>query len=592
MLGTVGRRAVRSCLQVSPGLAAIGPNTATNAVICSRNYRTLNANSIHKWGEGGTEPKDKAWRRPESAEGKSRSIGKPSASGRARQSPSSKSHQPLKSRSDQQSTASRQKESLGKSRLMSADRKPHEEASKLNVSVIGTSEKGRTPRERTPKHAQSGLSHAQSSRTLDANSTNQPTEAVHSTLDSPHSFQARLRSNLIQNNIALREISSPTSFQGSSIALTAESSARSNGRNSPEVNPFANSAFEDLGALEEGSGMQTDSSSGAAKVSPSRRPTLADLRRLETDQLAGLYQSSTVWNPEKDYSLMQDGPEQLSYLEEALASGPRRFITVVIDGDNLMFSPLHLRLGIEGGQFVYNELRQRIAQKHNLSPQNLDLRVRIFIALGPTSTFLNNKKIVRRDIFLDFLQGIIGANHYNYVVNVGKGSQAADLRVKAALVDALRDPGCFKVYLGGLDDFGYKDELRAIHTHGLLEDKVHLIQIPGYAVKSRTYSEYAHRAIDLDYLFKNQEEAAASIERYRKEAEGATEDLNRVVRLQPCIFHHLGRTGCQEPDCVYSHEALTPQQVESLRNKLKARKCPSVARGEECHFGDACFFSH
>lgn len=211
---------------------------------------------------------------------------------------------------------------------------------------------------------------------------------------------------------------------------------------------------------------------------------------------------------------MQDGPERKSFLQRALKQGPRQYIVVILDGDNLLFDPRHLNKGYEGGKFVYEELRLRIAKKHNLIPHLVDLRVRVFCALNPLATVLNNTRIVRKELLFDFFHGISDCNLNNYVVNVGRGDQAADLRVKAALADAIRDPGCFRVYLGGLDDFGYLEELDTIQRVGLLDNKVHLVQVPGFAVKSNAYREYAHRAIDLDYLFKNYEAARRDMQNY------------------------------------------------------------------------------
>ena len=264
------------------------------------------------------------------------------------------------------------------------------------------------------------------------------------------------------------------------------------------------------------------------------RPTLSDLQKAELDQFAGLYQSETVWDPSKDYALMRDGPRTTSFLETALSQGPREYIVVILDADNLLFDPRHLRKGYDGGKFVYTELRERIAKKHQLVPHLLDLRIRIFCALPALATVLNAVGVVHKELLFDFLQGITDCNLHNYAVNVGRRSQAADLRVKAALADAILDPGCFRAYLGGLDDFGYIEELGTIQQRGLLETKVNLIQVPGFAVESNAYREYAHRAIDLDYLFKSNR--AAMREMQKHVSAGTTSSLGaKLPRISvPC----------------------------------------------------------
>uniref|UniRef100_V5EYC2 C3H1-type domain-containing protein n=2 Tax=Kalmanozyma brasiliensis (strain GHG001) TaxID=1365824 RepID=V5EYC2_KALBG len=249
--------------------------------------------------------------------------------------------------------------------------------------------------------------------------------------------------------------------------------------------------------------------------------------------------------------------------------------------------------GYDGGRFVYEELRNKIAHKHQLVPHMLDLRVRAFCALHALTTVLEGTRIVRRGAFIDFWQGLSDSSLHNYVVNVGRGDQAADLRVKAALADAIQDPDCFKAYLGGLDDFGYMEELRAIREMGLLEKKVHLVQVPGYAVESNYYKQYAHRAIDLDYLFRNGKLSLYDLAQRKHDVDEAVAVETKQLASTPCLFHHLTSQGCHEGErCKYSHEPLPLLHKERLRAILKRRKCPTVARGDACPYGDDCLYRH
>ncbi len=116
---------------------------------------------------------------------------------------------------------------------------------------------------------------------------------------------------------------------------------------------------------------------------------------------------------------MQDGPKRSSFLRDALAQGRRQYIVVILDADNLVFHPRHLNQGYDGGKFVYDELRSRIAQKHRLIPHQLDLRIRAFCNLHPLTTVLHEARAVRRGDFIDFWQGLTDSSLLNYVVNVG-----------------------------------------------------------------------------------------------------------------------------------------------------------------------------
>ncbi|CBQ71962.1 conserved hypothetical protein [Sporisorium reilianum SRZ2] len=336
-----------------------------------------------------------------------------------------------------------------------------------------------------------------------------------------------------------------------------------------------------------------DTATNASSPPQFSRPTLAEIQKADTDQFAGLYKSPTAWDPSKDYALMQDGPVRESFLKASLIKGPQPYIVVILDGDNLLFDPRHLTQGYDGGKFVYNELRQRIARKHQLIPERLDLRIRMFCSKTALADMLHTGRIVSRLVFFDFLQGLIDGNLCSYIVNVGRGDQAADLRVKAALADALMDQRCFRAYLGGLDDYGYKEELGAISEAGLLETKVHLVQVPGYATESNVYRQYAHRAIGFDYIFKSNRAVFRNMEKYNHEAYVAsTTPDNTNTHTIPCTFFHLGKNGCVLGDaCEFSHAPISESAKGRIRATFKQRTCPTIKRGEECQFGDGCLFA-
>lgn len=67
--------------------------------------------------------------------------------------------------------------------------------------------------------------------------------------------------------------------------------------------------------------------------------------------------------------------------------------------------------------------------------------------------------------------------------------------------------------------------------------------------------------------------------------------IARATAGKPCVFHHLSKNGCvQGSQCNYSHDEISQAQKERLRLRLKQRKCPVIARGDLCIFGDECLF--
>ncbi|KAN0065718.1 hypothetical protein ACQY0O_000848 [Thecaphora frezii] len=319
-----------------------------------------------------------------------------------------------------------------------------------------------------------------------------------------------------------------------------------------------------------------------------RRPTLQEISSSQIDELPGHYKSQTAWNSKKDHALTNKGLEMESQTELLIRKG-RKFITVIIDGDNLWFNPQHMRLGYPGGQIVVEELKQRIAKKHSLDPETLELRIRIFCAYAPLQKVLHISHVVDRGMLTQFFYGLMDSGHHNYVVHLCKGDQAADKRVRTALADAVTDPGCYRVYLGGLDDFGYMADLRALDKRGLLAEKVRLIQVPGYAVDSQIYRKLASNMVDLDYLFMSQPRVMDYVER-----NPLTGEVNKkeYTKLMPCVWHHLMGRCNFEDKCEYSHEPIFEDQKEALRLQMKRRKCTAVERGQVCKFGDECMFAH
>ncbi len=112
---------------------------------------------------------------------------------------------------------------------------------------------------------------------------------------------------------------------------------------------------------------------------------------------------------------------------------------------------------------------------------------------------------------------------------------------------------------------------------GLLDTKVNLIQVPGFAVESNVYKAYAHRAIDLDYLFANGgANALRNMQRHNQAAADAIDADIQDTASKPCVFHHLAAKGCDEGErCRYSHEPISIGHKERLRALLNGASAPA-----------------
>jgi len=61
-----------------------------------------------------------------------------------------------------------------------------------------------------------------------------------------------------------------------------------------------------------------------------------------------------------------------------------------------------------------------------------------------------------------FTIGISLCGSHCFLADVGRGSESADEKVRAWLVDSLLDVDCKHVYLGGLDDYSYASDLAGL----------------------------------------------------------------------------------------------------------------------------------
>lgn len=250
-----------------------------------------------------------------------------------------------------------------------------------------------------------------------------------------------------------------------------------------ETNPFAASAFEGFVP----------------------RPRLAQLSTIEQSGRLDIYSLESVLEDKGSQPTSTTAPTKTSALDPRPVRGRRDHATLILDGDNVWFHPKYMRMGWEGGATVFDHVCKYFVRKHHITLKDLDLRIRVFLNMQSQARLFQSIKVVERDVLRSFWQGLLDSNVQNYVVDVGSSNQAADGRVAAALTDAAMDSDCSTVYLGGLDDFGYVDVLRKLRGAGVLDSKVHLIQLPGPALEKRKYEDYLNRAVfDFDFICSNQ----------------------------------------------------------------------------------------
>ncbi|CEH12088.1 hypothetical protein CBOM_00097 [Ceraceosorus bombacis] len=178
----------------------------------------------------------------------------------------------------------------------------------------------------------------------------------------------------------------------------------------------------------------------------------------------------------------------LTPLQKDLQRG-RHYAAILLDGDNCRFLPKYVVRGKQGARDVINELKARVPQLG----QDCHLRIMVFIALYNSLASHKHFGYEIRDV-LDFYSEISQNGPLNIVAEVGREPQAADLKVKTHLADLMLDSDCKHIYLGGIDDSGYHEELRAAQSMGYLR-RVSLIHTGSLRSTAIKYAEFKDRFV-------------------------------------------------------------------------------------------------
>ncbi|UZJ55956.1 hypothetical protein CBS101457_005276 [Exobasidium rhododendri] len=223
------------------------------------------------------------------------------------------------------------------------------------------------------------------------------------------------------------------------------------------------------------------------------RPVLEDVRR-------------SLLPPREDYDMMDNDPSTKSRLEEIrealerskhLHPGLKKppFVAVIIDADQLLFQPEFIQMGEKGALQALDLIKSNINRDLKTHLTVEDVRIHCYCNLRGLLNFVTRISDIEKDEFHSFLNMIRSSAPFNIFTSAGEGNQAADKKVKAYLTEFIHDDSCLQIYLGGLGDYGYRDDLNAIREFGLLH-RIRLLNIPQFTTVSLHYSDYSNRMVD------------------------------------------------------------------------------------------------
>ncbi|KAF9511040.1 hypothetical protein BS47DRAFT_1331293 [Hydnum rufescens UP504] len=281
----------------------------------------------------------------------------------------------------------------------------------------------------------------------------------------------------------------------------------------------------------------------------------------------------------------------------------------LLDGDGCIFSREFVSQGRSGGQraaaILHRELLSTILD-HNVQLYT----VVCFNRIGLGDALLANGICTKSD-FEDFIIGFNQSAPLFAMIDVGKGKEAADAKIRDMLKLFAHLPQTKRIFFGGAHDGGYASVLTSLQTEGLL-DKVSILQ--GYQRSAYEIDALRMSIVTINGLFMEQKLNLAGAPR-KESIEGEKEksadplesplkpvasvylvpsnaDPSQGRRIDhakplfkqtkpPCNKYYLLPMGCAYgPVCRFAHDyVFTPQLLVQLRRELKGILCATSRKG-------------
>ncbi|KAB5515142.1 hypothetical protein GE09DRAFT_586324 [Coniochaeta sp. 2T2.1] len=328
------------------------------------------------------------------------------------------------------------------------------------------------------------------------------------------------------------------------------------------------------------------------------------------------------------------------------------FVSVVIDGDSLLFLDELVTQGMEGGKQAVVLLHQAIEEDLKLSlPDNSDLPViiRVYANVRGLSKTYKEHGILSELKFDEFIRGFNIVYPMCDYIDAGNGKDCADVKVKGQFDHFLHNVHCQKIFLGGPADDGYARPLTACSLDEPARQRITLLEGSPFALELALMRNKFH-TVFFQKVFRTQKlpatvrrvpvhitppatpsvgyASAASKgllssttpppaalpapraavpttpptwrvlrnvhgQRIDERLDFTWDDYNSMKASKLCNnFHLLGN--CPFPSsgprrCTHNHgERLSPKQMTALRAVARLSPCPS---GLNCGAPD-CIFGH
>ncbi|KAL6703536.1 hypothetical protein ACN47E_009561 [Coniothyrium glycines] len=203
------------------------------------------------------------------------------------------------------------------------------------------------------------------------------------------------------------------------------------------------------------------------------------------DFLHQQYQSLVLQRESEQKWLLQWQAEKSQYehmiksMQRAMAENP--FVTILIDGDGMVFVNEFLREGEQGGRRAASALYDAVQNFIEKDTMDIPLESRLICRIyanirGLSEVLVRIGVIPAVSVFDDFVRGFAAAKPLFEFIDVGPGKDRADVKIIESFKIFSHDYHCRRVLFGGSHDNGYARTLEQYYDKTEMLNKVVLLE--------------------------------------------------------------------------------------------------------------------
>ncbi|TDZ46078.1 hypothetical protein CTRI78_v009052 [Colletotrichum trifolii] len=179
------------------------------------------------------------------------------------------------------------------------------------------------------------------------------------------------------------------------------------------------------------------------------------------------------------------------------------YVLILIDGDGLLFQDHYIKQGVEGGKQAAYALRSAVAEYVGSQAGEVEIIAKVCANLRGLGRAMRRDGCVDSEQELkDFSLGFTQAKASFDFIDVGRGKERADSKIKETTRWHLRNHNCRQILLGISHDAGYAPFLDEILQDKDTRARVSLIE--GTATVRELKNTNVHILDPLPSLFRNQ----------------------------------------------------------------------------------------